>query len=410
MKYISLFLLLINHLNAPAQRVLFGNLENYLSDFIETLPISGSNVYHDPSFTEQENLSLAIKLLYQGHLPEAQEMAIDAGYEIIRYVDNSQEKNREFYGLQPVPGGTNYWGIYFLNPQGCRNLILQCPHPRLDTNTGMQGAYIFTHLDVKGLMISGTHRCNSIAPSSCSGTTSVCGANGPYRISDIAHNDRSIFQQITQALKEEINPFFLQLHGFAKLTGDPNLIISNGTRSTPEEDPIIKLSGALSVIDQTLTYKIIHIHHDWTRLTAFTNTQGRYLNNSTNPCLENATSSSGKFIHIEQEFDRLRKDEAGWELMRQALEQTFDCEITTGHYHHQEIPIEIAIENDHFTLHTDDSHTLWVEVYMIDGRQLINQPLVNDESIWVPDQSILILIVRDRNNKNIYYRKKIWVP
>lgn len=60
--------------------------------------------------------------------------------------------------------------------------LLQCPHPRFD----------------KGLMISGTHRCNSVASTSCSGTATACGASSPFRISDIAHNDESLFQSLTR--------------------------------------------------------------------------------------------------------------------------------------------------------------------------------------------------------------------
>lgn len=129
----------------PAQRVLFGDLESYLYDYVVSLPVAGSNVYRDPEPEDQANLSTAVKLLVVGDLAGAQAISGNSGYEVIRYIDNTGTTNREFWGLQPQPGGTHYWGVLFWNPVSCRNVVLQSPHPRFDSNTGRQGLiYCFT--------------------------------------------------------------------------------------------------------------------------------------------------------------------------------------------------------------------------------------------------------------------------
>jgi hypothetical protein len=116
---------------------------------------------------------------------------------------------------------------------------------------------------------------------------------------------------------------FIQLHGFAQGSGDPDAIISNGTRKTPATDYIVMLRDRLLEQDATLTFKIIHIDLTWTKLTAFTNTQGRFLNGSPDPCTVSAMNTTGRFIHIEQAFTKLRQSEQQWSKMARAIENSF---------------------------------------------------------------------------------------
>lgn len=104
-------------------------------------------------------------------------------------------------------------------------------------------------------------------------------------------------------------------------------------------------------IESDLTFKIVHVHTDSTRLTAFTNTQGRFLNQSNNPCLQNAINPSGRFIHIEQEFDRFRQDHNGWDLIRQGLDSAFECQILiNGAEILDNYSLEIIPSDDQFTI------------------------------------------------------------
>jgi hypothetical protein len=109
--------------------------------------------------------------------------------------------------------------------------------------------------------------------------------------------------------------------------------MSNGTRITPDPDYITILRDELYAIDNALTFKIAHIDLSWSRLIAFTNVQGRYINYSTNPCTMNATQCTGQFIHIEQEKSKLRQDFIGWLKMYEALSNTFsENPVSTGDF------------------------------------------------------------------------------
>jgi hypothetical protein len=76
------------------------------------------------------------------------------------------------------------------------------------------------------------------------------------------------------------------------------------------------------LIDDTLTFKTAHIDLDWDKLIALTNTQGRLINNSSNPCSNNAALTTGRFIHIEQCFN-LRNSTASRKKLSDAVGMTF---------------------------------------------------------------------------------------
>ena len=99
--------------------------------------------------------------------------------------------------------------------------------------------------------------------------------------------------------------------------------MSNGTDQTPENDYASLIRDALLEEDASLTFKIAHIDTDWTRLRGFTNTQGRFINSSPDPCGTSATETSGRFIHIEQARPKLRQDASGWAKMSNALGNVF---------------------------------------------------------------------------------------
>jgi hypothetical protein len=100
--------------------------------------------------------------------------------------------------------------------------------------------------------------------------------------------------------------------------------MSNGTRETPTTDYATLIKDALLIEDNTLTFKLAHIDTGWTRLIGFTNTQGRLINNSTDHCNTSATTTSGRFIHIEQEKSKLREDASVWAKMSNALGSVFN--------------------------------------------------------------------------------------
>jgi hypothetical protein len=233
--------------------------------------------------------------------------------------------------LEKQPTSSNYWGTYVFSKNPTRNnLIIQAPHIKNDINTGQQAVYCFKNTLARAVFISGTHRCNSTDFSMCSGTTSTCNSGTQsYRISDMAHNVTTMFQKTTDNVFTNIpNSVFIQLHGFGKSSSDPYVIMSNGTRQTPTIDYATLIKNELLNEDSSLTFQLAHINTDWTRLIGFTNTQGRLVNNSANDCNTSATTTTGRFIHVEQERTKLRDNESGWSKMSNALLNVFPSTLS----------------------------------------------------------------------------------
>jgi len=325
-KQFTVFLLYVQFFISGAfAQTVTGDLENYIHQFINGLPGSSGDDYRVPTSLELNTWAGLISHLLKDELPEARQKADQLNYQIVEYEDNGTLPHSSYYLIEEKSERQNYWGTYILNRNPLRSqVVIQSPHPIHDSNTGKQGVFCFKRLGALAFFISGTHRCNNSNLSSCSGTTTACGTTSPYGVSDNAHNIMSVFQKTTEVLKNELdNTVFIQFHGFAMQETDPYVIMSNGTRITPEPDYISTLSNELFKIDNTLTFKIPHLDLSWKRLIAFTNVQGRYINNGISPCTMNAIECSGRFIHIEQEKKKLRADFIGWLKMYEALANTF---------------------------------------------------------------------------------------
>lgn len=313
--------------NTSSIQIDSGNIEVYLGDFINTIPEDSGNDYKEPTTNQLTTWDLIINAILTNNISEAVLKSSEVNYQITEFTDTSITPNQVFYVLEEKSNKTNYWGTYVFSKTPTINyLIIQAPHIKNDTNTGKQAVYCFKNNVAKAIFINGAHRCNNNKSSSCSGTTSTCNSGSEaYRVSDMAHNTNSVFQKTTENLFSAIsNSVFVQLHGFGKLSTDPYVIISNGTQITPTTDYATLIKDALLVEDNTLTFKLAHIDTDWTRLRGFTNTQGRFVNNSSNPCSTSATSTTGRFIHIEQERTKLRESATEWVKMSNALGNVFN--------------------------------------------------------------------------------------
>jgi hypothetical protein len=313
---------------------LSGNLETYLNSLVDVLPGSSGDQFNPPESAELDTWGDMIGSLMAGDLEGAREQAGQLNYQVTEYEDIMSSPPELFYVVEERDPQSRYWGTYVFHSDPLRpGLVIQAPHPVYDSNTGYQAIFCFRRLGALALFFSGTHRCNHSSFTDCSGSTSVCsGSAEPYRISDNAHNTNSAFQKSTEVVFEQgpDSTVFVQLHGFGKQASDPYLIMSNGTRITPDPDYIQVLMDELYQEDNVLTFKVAHLNPGWNRLLAFSNTQGRFINGSGNPCTQDASACSGRFIHIEQERSRLRADASGWYKMYRALEGTFPARSTVG--------------------------------------------------------------------------------
>ncbi len=312
----------------PAQTNTSGSLSDYVIAFTGTLPGADGNDYQTPTSTQRTDWQTAIQYMLQGNYGLANTTANNFGYRVVIFYDTTIRET--YYILEKQVSSSNHWGMFVYNPTAKRSrLFIQAPHPKYDTYTDRQATYIFRYNSCRALFITGTHRCNSTTNTTCSGTSTVCGPSGPYKISDQAHTVDGMLQVTTNLMNNSItNLIVIQPHGFTKGDDDPHMIMSNGTRYTPSPDYIQIIQQHLLAGDDTLTFKTAHLDLDWDRLIALINTQGRLINNSTDPCSNNANSTNGRFIHIEQAYT-LRSSTERRKKLSDAIGLTFAEESLT---------------------------------------------------------------------------------
>ena len=330
-----LFLLFISLSLSVFSQTDSGDLEVYLNNKLSNMPGETGNDYKVPTSGNLTTWGNIINAILTDDISTARTQAATVNYQVVTYTNTSLSLNRTFYVLEEKNSQTNYWGTYVFSKNPDRNnLVLQAPHSDHDFNTGKQAVYAFNRLNNIALFLNGTQRCNNSTASSCDGTTTVCsGSSAAFRVSDQAHNGNNMFQKTTEVLFNQIsNSVFIQLHGFSKKSTDPYVIMSNGTDKTPTIDYATMIKNQLLSADNTLTFKLAHIDTSWDRLRGFTNTQGRFINGSANPCNTSASATSGRFIHIEQEKTKLRQDAAGWEKMNIALANVFAKTLSVNEF------------------------------------------------------------------------------
>ncbi len=304
-----------------AQTVRYGSLIAHVDSVIDGMPrtVSGGE-YVSPDSLSRHAWKIMFQNVLIGQYLAGQEQAKWLGYQLVCFTDTTDD-DKCYYLLERLrEPGSPHWGLFAVNPAPLRpNLVIQSPHPKYDMNTGKQGVHVFQRTGARVFFLSGTHRCNSGEYSLCDGSTSVCGNNERYRLSDQPHTVMGTFQANTEVLEALFKDLvYVQLHGFAKRQDDPDIIMSNTHYGRPPVDYLVQLRDALHGVDASLTFKIAHLDN-WTYLTSTTNMQGRYINGVSNPCHTSAKKNSGRFLHLEQAFSKLRDSAANWDKMAQAL-------------------------------------------------------------------------------------------
>jgi hypothetical protein len=318
-------LILLSTAGARAQVYQSGDLAGHIDSIIASMPVTvDGGDYLQPNLASRTLWREIVDHILAGEYADAHVDALTRSYQVVLFTDTGSVDQAVHVVLERTPESTSrYWGTFVFNPEPHRShLVIQSPHPRYDTNTGYQGIRIYQHAGAKAFFVSGTHRCNGLTLSPCDGTTTACDETAQsYRYSDMAHVVDSAFQVTTQALLDNDTLLLVvQPHGFAQETGDPDLIMSNGTRTQPSgTDWVVAIRDAILAIDTSLTAKVAHVNLTWTRLLATENTQGRLINGSSDPCGTAATSATGGFVHVEQARIGLRDTAENWMKLATAI-------------------------------------------------------------------------------------------
>jgi hypothetical protein len=298
------FLLPLDRANA-AISVLQGSLIQFVADFKFVTEKSGE--YVPPTETEKSKFRSALAYLLKRRVSRAKKYLSSINMEVVNFQDTTtgitfyliREKSRV------VPRG---WGLYAINLNSTRSIVIETPHPIADSRTESEGAAFFLELSARALLIAGTHRCANTQASPCSGTTSVCSDSGSqesYRISDAAHSKKQLFHVAHQVLlKSDASLVAIALHGFAQRGSDPYAFVSDATRNVAPATNLANQFAKL-LIETTGLANAAQSCNDGSagaRLCGTEDVQGRYANGSPDACLLDAPATE-RFLHIEQSLD-----------------------------------------------------------------------------------------------------------
>ncbi len=261
-------------------------------------PSSGSESYSLPAASVLSAITASIDALAAGDPAQAVLSADQAAYDLCR----GSGLNSEVALWRPDTSGSGR-GLFAWRTDATRELIVEAPHIVYDTNTLIESVDLFDQLSARVLIASGTHRCASSVASGCSGTTGACGTSAPYTVSDPAHSTETVFHTAHEALSSLfVSDTVISVHG---MSGD-GISLSNGTTEDVLSSALVaQLADALALAYPS---DIVTSCNDYpganyeVRLCGTTNVQGRDLNASASPCDTAASSASGRFIHMEQEY------------------------------------------------------------------------------------------------------------
>ena len=257
-------------------------------------PEWGSNSYRVPPESARTHLLASIQAALAGDAAGAIQAATLAEYHLCA---------EDSVLLWSAPSGSGGAALALRTHPSAIDIIIETPHSFFDLGTLEEGLLVFQRTQARALLASGTHRCAADTISECSGETQVCTlfSSEPFRLSDMAHTDTSFFHAAHIALADGLpQTVIIQLHMFLEAGAS----VSNGkTSDITNDDPSARLTETLTTAlpDQKITScNDYGAGNTEQRICGTSNTQGRYLNGSSDACGEGAPSASGRFIHLEQ--------------------------------------------------------------------------------------------------------------
>jgi hypothetical protein len=211
--------------------------------------------------------------------------------------------------------------VLIVNAAPERDIIFEAPHVPFESGTGEQAVTLLRDLRGKAAIISGAHRCASRTSSPCDGKTAVCGALDGYRDSDAGHNTSSLFNQAHIVFSERWrNSIVVSLHGMKEDPGShTRIIISDGAHDRDEGHVATATKLRLALASRsTPPGTIVNCNYppddifNYRKLCGYTNVQGRHVNGGLDACRASVDQATGRFIHIEQDWQVLKAYSQNW--------------------------------------------------------------------------------------------------
>jgi hypothetical protein len=238
-------------------------------------------------------------------------------YGLFLFTDSGFDSSK-YYLLKELFPVTRGWGTLMVRIAYERQIAVEVPHPRYEINTPSEGADVFRRTAGRLFIMAGTHRCANAAVSPCDGSSSVCG-DGHYHISDMAHLTESVFQVAHEAFTATYpEGYSFSLHGTGSSSCE-DIFLSNG-HTTDSQQILYDLRDRM-VASGNITVGVAGDGVSSCTLIGSTNVQGRYTNGSPDPCFQGVSSTTGYFIHAEQQR-RVRDSLTVYSKLIDAIKET----------------------------------------------------------------------------------------
>jgi len=283
-----------------------------------------SEGYMIPSASDLSQFDALAANLRNQELDTVRNAAGNINFELIRVIDTGANNN-ELYCLREIV--LRGQGFYCVDFDAATTNHISAPHPLHDSNTNTESVAVMRDTSAKFLSVSTTHRCSNSALSSCSGISSACGAAGPYKVSDPAHNVDAYFHRFGVGVHDG-SPAArtIQLHGCGSAAcpsnGDNGDIIARLSAGTMDNLPDAEFVNVLNTeLNEELTPLLMGSSLSCSeptsdkQLCGTTNVLGRYINGQPDSC-QNAASSfdDSRWLHVEQNWNIRHDDGAGDEV------------------------------------------------------------------------------------------------
>jgi hypothetical protein len=303
---------LLTELRADLMSFVAGDLP-YVQSYSE-----GYSIPSPPELAEFDALATA---LIEGRLDDSRLAAEALDYELVRLLDAGAGDNVLYCLRERLLKGR---GFFCTDPDSPALHHISVPHPLYDSSTNTGSVTVMRETGARFLSISSAHRCANAAESPCSGTTSACGEDAPYKVSDAAHNVNSFFHRFGVAVSDSNGATYtIQLHGCGSAacpadqdTDDIVARLSAGTTDDlADSETVNRLHAALNrllePLDKGSALSCSRPAAD-KQLCGTTNPLGRYINGQADACTNPGTSFTGsRWLHVEQNANLRRADGAG---------------------------------------------------------------------------------------------------
>jgi len=300
------------------------SIHDSLLDYLKKMQFGtkGDNLWTKPNSNNQKKVKDIVNDILNQHYIRAHNKAKELDGELIEFNDEDKIYYVLHLGLNRL-NTNNYTasgGTYVFYPAG-KNSAIQVPHPSFDSYTNIEGVEAYLALGSKYLLLSGTHRKSSDKASPCQSSYSSY-----YKESDASHNSEHYFLNVHQVLSiQNTNTLFIELHGFGsktrkKLWSQCNIDQNQNLVNLSEGTGDLNNSMFIQILHQELTdnsniksciyspqnnHSIQDIYTS--SLGGTQNTSGRFTNGTSNICTSASSTSSHRFIHIEQSY-QIRRD------------------------------------------------------------------------------------------------------